>query len=169
MFKKIHWKQYLPYASVAAIVYCIPVIVFLRNASYTQSWLLYLGNFLFLAVIVTFLFSFNRKRHQNASTVSMLAAGHITTVMSILISVLICLVLIFLLVPGLFQPGMADKAMTNAPANIIKGNTNGLVFEVIANAIVGNIAAGSFASIVFSFTLKGDQTSEDVSPQQKQL
>jgi len=169
MFKKIHWRWYLPHAIVAATVYCIPVTIFLVNASYTQSWLLFLGNLLFLFVIVFFLFSFNKKRKDNAGSVTMLAAGIITTAIGTVVALVLCLLLMMLLIPGFFRPGIADKVMTNAPANIITGKTNGLVFEVVASAIVGNVSAGSFVSVLFPFALKGDQTSENVSKQQSKL
>jgi flagellar basal body-associated protein FliL len=170
MFKNIiHWKQYLPYAFAASVAYCIPVVFFIRDASYTQTWLLYIGNFLFLFIIAAFLFSFNRKRKQNAGTVAMVTAGHIVTVMGIILAVLLSTILMMLLIPGFFDAGMADKVMDDAPANNIKGKTNGLVFEIIVDAIVGNVSAGSFASILFPFALKGDQTREEVPKQQKEL
>jgi hypothetical protein len=160
MFKQINWKRYFPFALVAAVIYCIPVFFFIRDASYTQSWLLFLGNILFLFVIATFLFSFNRRRHENAGSVTMLAAGHIVTIMGIVISVLLCTLLMILLIPGLFTTGHAAKVLADAPDNTVKGNTGGLVFEIIADAIVGNMSTGSFASIMFPFALKGDQTKE---------
>src|SRR3954470_2783565 len=99
MWRQIHWRQYLPYAIAAAIVYCIPAGLYLNYADYTKSWLLYLGNLLFLFPIMLFLFSFNRKRSRDASTVTMLTAGHITTAMGIVIACLLCVVLSFVFTP----------------------------------------------------------------------
>lgn len=168
MFKGIHWRRYTPYAVAAAMLYCIPVFFYIRDASYTKSWILYIGNFLFLLVIAVFIFSFNGKRHKNAGSVTMLASGHITTVMGILFSLVLCALLLVIFIPGIFHtaPG---KVLANAPANTVTGNTNGLVFTVFANAIVGNMAGGSFVSIMLPFTLKGDQTKESTPPQQREL
>lgn len=169
MFKKIHWKHYLPYAVAAAIVYCIPVAFYLNRANFGAAWLLYLGNFLFLIVIVAFLFSFNRRREENASTTSMLAAGHITTAMGIVISVVLCFILLLVFVPGIFHSGTTEKVLQNAPVNTVKDKTGGLSFTMFINAIIGNQCVGSFASFMFPYTLKRDQTKEKVSRHQAEL
>ena len=160
-------KPYLIYGLLAAVVYCIPVTIFLFNPEFSQGWLLYLGNLLFLFVIVAFLFAFNRKRSENASTMAMLAAGHITTVCGIVISCLLAFILFLIMVPGYLGAGTTDKVLTGQPANTVDDKTRGLSFMVFATAIIGNIAAGSFVSIIFPFALKADQTRERV-PRRKQ-
>lgn len=169
MFKRIHWRQYFPFAFIAATAYCIPVIFFLRDANYTQSWLLFLGNLLFLFCIVSFLFYFNKKRHEQASSVTMVAAGHITTLLGIATALITCIILLIAGIPGLLHTGPAGKVLINAPSNTIQGKTNGLVFEVIADVLVGNFSAGSFASILFPFAIKGDQTKESTSKKEDEL
>jgi len=159
VLKGIIGRRYVYFAAVAAIVYCIPVTFFLIQADYVQTWLLYLGNFLFLVVVVQFLFSFNKKRDENAGIITMLTAGGIVTVMGIIFSLFLSFLLILILVPGVFH-SPAGKVLEHAPANTEKGNTNGLVFKVIINAIIGNIATGFFVSTLFPFSLKGDQTKE---------
>jgi len=166
---KIHWRHYLTYAVGAAILYCIPVVIYLNRANFTQAWLLYIGNFLFLITIVAFLFSFNNRRRQDASTMSMLAAGHITTIAGIVIACLLSFILLTVLVPGYLHSGTADKVLANAPANTIKDKTNGLSAMLFLNAIFGNVVAGSASSIIFPFSLKRDQTKEKVPQKQAQL
>jgi len=167
MFKGIRLKPYIIHSLVAALVYCITVIFFLKFADYTKTWVLYTGNFLFLLVIVYFLFVFNAKRDENAGTMAMLTASVITTVMGVAMSLIISLILMAVLVPGLFDAGTADKMLVNEPANMVRGKTDGLIFMVLANAIIGNISCGMFAAIIFPFSLKGDQTKEKV-PDRKQ-
>jgi hypothetical protein len=169
VLKQIHWKHYLIYAMAAAIVYCIPVALYLIRATFTQAWLLYLGNFLFLIVVIVFLFSFNRQRGQNASTVSMLVAGHITVVMGIIVACILGFILLVIFVPGYLDAGTTEKVLSNAPANTIKDKTEGLSFMLFANALIGNVSAGSAACIIFPFTLKRDQTHEKVPHQQAEL
>jgi hypothetical protein len=166
---KIHWRHYLTYAIGAAILYCIPAVIYLIRASYTEAWLLYVGNFLFLITIVAFLFSFNNRRRQDASTTSMLTAGHITTVAGIVIACVLCFLLLVILVPGYLHAGTADKVLTDSPANTVKDKTGGLSFMLFMNAIIGNVVAGSAPSIIFPFTLKRDQTKERVPQKQAQL
>jgi hypothetical protein len=167
MNKPFNPKPYLIYGLLAAVVYCIPVTVFLTDPEYSQGWLLYLGNLLFLFVIVAFLFAFNRKRSENAATMAMLAAGHIVTVMGIVISCVMAFLLMVIMVPGYLGGGTADKVLTGEPANTVYDHTRGLSFMVFATAIIGNLSAGSFVSIIFPFALKADQTRERV-PRRKQ-
>lgn len=165
----IHWPLYIKFAALAAIVYCIPVFFFLRDATYSSAWLLYLGNLLFLFPIMFFLIRFNQLRKQNASSVAMLTAGHIATAIGIVIACILCFILILLMVPGWLDAGSADKVLQQAPANTVDDKTKGLAFMVFSDAIVGNVSAGSFISIIYPFTLKGDQTREKVPRKQAEL
>jgi len=167
MFKGIRLRPYIIHSLVAALVYCIPVIFFIRLADYTRAWLLYTGNFLFLLVIIYFLFAFNAKREENAGTLPMLTASVITTVMGTVMAVILSILLLFIIVPGLIHPGVPEKVLINEPANTTNGKGDGLLFMVIANAIIGNISCGLFAAIIFPFSLKADQTKEKV-PKRKQ-
>jgi uncharacterized membrane protein len=169
MSRRIYWPMYLKFAALAAIVYCIPVIFFLRGGDYTDAWLLYIGNFLFLFPIMLFLFRFNWQRKQNASSVSMLSAGHITTAIGVIMSCILCLILMLIMVPGYLQSGTADKVLQDAPANMVDDKTNGLSFMVFADAIFGNVSTGSFISIIYPFSLKRDQTKEKVPRKQAEL
>jgi hypothetical protein len=169
VWKKIHWQHYLGYAIAAAIVYAVPIIFYLKQASYTNAWLLYLGNFFFLFVITAFLFSFNSRRNQDASTVTMLTAGHITTAMGVVIACFLCFILLLIMVPGIFNGGNADKMLADAPANTVKDKTGGMSFMIFANAVFGNVVAGSFVSIVFPFVLKKNQKNEKVPRKQAEL
>lgn len=167
MFKGIRVRPYIVHSLVAALVYCVPLIFFLRSSDYTQAWLLYLGNFLFLLVIMYFLFVFNARREENAGTLVMLTASTITTVMGTIMSVILGLILLSIFVPGLFASGTPDKVLVNEPANTVNDKTHGLIFMVLANSIIGNISCGLFVAIIFPFALKGDQRREKT-PKRKQ-
>ncbi|MET0299950.1 MAG: hypothetical protein ABW036_09315 [Flavitalea sp.] len=167
MFKGINVKPYIIHAAMAALLYCLPVIFFLKYADYTLTWILYVGNFLFLLVIALFLFTFNRRRDENAGTLVMLTASCITTVLGTIISVVLALVLLVIFIPGLFQSGVPDKILENGPAASILDKSEGLIFLVITNAIIANAVCGVFVSIIFPFAMKGDQTKEKV-PKRKQ-
>jgi hypothetical protein len=169
MLRKLNIRKYFFYSLMAAVLYCIPVLIFIIHATYTDAWLLYLGNFLFMGAITYFMLTFNRKREDNASSTSMLVAGHATTVMGIIIACIISFIILVLLVPGFFHSGVAGKVLAdNTPMNV-RGNTNGLSFMVFADAVFGNISAGSFISIILAFTVKRDQTRESSTLKERHL
>lgn len=157
-FHQFHWRHYLKYAVISTVFYCTCVLFYCKDATFTETWLLFAGNGLFLIIISASLFSFNNQRKRNASTVSMLAAGHITTLSAILVSCLVCFIILLIYVPGFL--GTPHRLLQHEPVNIVRGKTNGLVFIIYMSTIVGNFAAGSAASILFSFTLKSNQTKE---------
>jgi hypothetical protein len=169
MFKNAHWTRYLAYAITAAVVYSLAVAFFLRDTSYSESWLLYVGNALFMVVIVLFLFSFNRRRGKNAGSMAMLKAGAVTSTLGIIIACLLCFILLSIMVPGLFHSGTPEKVLTGEPVNTVPDKTHGMLFMIFGSAIIGNIATGMFVCIVFPFTLKGDQTKEIVSSDQAEI
>ena len=160
MLKDVTWRPYLKYGVIAALLYSIPVYFFLRDASFTEAWLLYLGNLFFCVIITLFLFHFNTVRNQNAGTLVMLTAGQITAGIGIVLSCLVAFIMLVIFVPGLFQPGVPGKVLENAPVNTVKDRTRGLAFMIFANAVVGNIFTAGFVSIVFPFSLKRIQTRE---------
>lgn len=167
MKKPFNSKPYLFYGLLGAVAYCIPVTIFLSEAEYSQGWLLYLGNLFFLFAIVAFVYAFNKKRDENAGTLAMLTAGHIATVTGIVISCILAFLLLVIMVPGYLSAGTTDKVLTGQPANTVFDKTRGLSFMVFATAIIGNLSAGSFVSIIFPFAMKADQTREKV-PRRKQ-
>jgi len=125
---------------------------------------LYLGNGLFLIALVTHIFRFNRSVPGGATSMGMLAASVITTMMGILLSFVISWLLIVIMVPGLFHAGVAGKTLTGAPASTIGQHTHGLIFMILMSITAGNFAVGLFASLIFPFTLKLNQTKEEVKP-----
>lgn len=167
MTKPFNPKPYLTYGLLGAVVYCIPVTVFLSDPEYAQGWLLYLGNLLFLFAIVAFVYNFNKKRSENAGTLVMLTAGHIATLMGIIASCILSFLLLVILVPDYLHTGPPVSVVPGMPAHQVYDTTRGLSFMVFATAIIGNLSAGSFVSIIFPFALKADQTRERV-PRRKQ-
>src|SRR5258705_5961074 len=102
MFKDHPIKSYLIHSFAAAIMYCITVFIFIRNATFTSSWMLYIGNIFFACCIVVFILLYNKKRKENASIGTMIFASLITTVIGIIISCMISLIL-FWMIAGAFH------------------------------------------------------------------
>ncbi|HTJ10521.1 MAG TPA: hypothetical protein VL547_00780, partial [Dinghuibacter sp.] len=49
-------------------------------------------------------------------------------------------------------------------ASTIGQHTHGLIFMILMSITAGNFAVGLFASLIFPFTLKLNQTKEEVKP-----
>lgn len=152
MFQKKFLASYIKYGVAAAILYCITVIIFLKSADFTSTWWLFVGNALFLCAIVAHVLAFNRLRNENDSTQNLVAAGHIATVVGIILSCIITAILLFSFVPDIFSAGKSDTVLENAPAQTGSGKTNGLIFILAMNTIIGNFCGGSVASIIVPFT-----------------
>jgi F0F1-type ATP synthase membrane subunit a len=164
MFKKVDFRRAIVTGLIAAILFCIPVAIFIKAADYTRSWLLYMGSFLFLAVSFYHTLKENAKRGQNESTVALVFVSHVTTVIGVLFSTLFCFILLSILVPGYLAPGTKGTVMALEPAQMDVDNTDGLSFAVYMAATIINFSVGSFAGIVLSFYAKQNQTKDSREP-----
>ncbi len=153
MFKSSFLNIYLSFAFAAALVYSVPVCFFITEADYTRSWLLYLGNFLFMIVIGIFLFFISRLRQTNPGMFSLMLTGEKQVLRSTAMAVLLSFMLLLIFIPGLLESGIAGRVIINKPVNTIHDKTNGLDVMVIANAVIGNISSGSFASVILAPSL----------------
>ena len=154
MFKGPFFKINLRFAFLAALIYCVPVFFFIHHADYTQAWLLYLGNFLFMVIIAAFLFYVSRLKDVNTGTLSLIADGEKEVILGILIACVLSLLLLIILIPGLFGRGIPGRVLSNKPVNTIQDRTNGLDFMVLINTTICNFVTGSFASIMLPASLK---------------
>jgi len=160
MAKRKGWFSYLKYAAIAALIYAVPMFLYLRDATFESTWLLYLGNGLFLVFMFVFVMVYNKQKKADANTLSTLAATHMATLLAIGILLIVSTICVLFMVPGLFDKGPAEKAMTDTPANMIHGHTNGMLFILYLDLIVGNFTAGSFVGIITAYTAKRNQTRE---------
>jgi cytochrome bd-type quinol oxidase subunit 2 len=160
MFKKDYLPSYFTFGILAAILFCVPMIIFISSAKYSSTWWLYVGNVLFLLAIILFMIYFNKKKGEDASTQTMVAAGHITTVLGIIISIIVAIIAVVTFMPDIFSSGQSDTVLENAPSQTGTGKTHGMVFMLFMNTIIGNLVAGSFPSIILSYTAKKDQTKD---------
>ena len=143
---------------------CILVFFYIRNASYTQSWLIYVGSFFFAVIIAVHTLRLNKQRGGNESTVFMVFESHVTTLLGVIIACILCFLLLTIFVPGYLSEGPAGKIMTDAPPNSLEDKTNGLSFKVFIGAILFNFSMGSFVGIVFPFYSKRNQKKDSREP-----
>jgi len=163
MFKKRGAFTFLlKYTILIAILSSIPMLFYIRDARFSETWLLYLGNAFVLAGVFPLMIYFNKKfGNEDADTGAMITAGLIITSITIIIILIIAILLLIIFIPGLFSRGMAGKILTQAPLNKVEDKTNGLLFIVILNVLFGNFIAGSFSSLITAFTAKKNQKEPD--------
>lgn len=163
MFKKELLTSYITTAVVATLVYSVPMIIFLKAADYNSTYLLFVGNFLFLGAVAMFVWSLNKRKGENASTQTMRAAGHVATIFGIIVSCIITLIALFIFVPDIFNSDQSGVVLKDAPSQTGTGETNGLVFLLFMNTIIGNFCGGSIASILIPITARKNQTKDSKS------
>ena len=152
MFSKRLLASYFPYALASAILFAIPALFFVKNSTYAQSWLLYLGNMLFMLPMIVFMLAFNKKRKDLGVMTSLMEAGHIATVLGVILSCLLSLLLLFIYAGGIFQAnGGTDAELDNAPAQATTGAVSGTTLFLFMDAVIGNFTAGSFITIILAY------------------
>ena len=164
MFKRIDIVSSLKSASIAALLFSICVFIYIKDTTYAESWLLFLGSFLFFVVIVIHTMFFNKVLGGDANTVTLVFASHVVTFMGVVISCILSFILLSTLVPGYLSNGPAGVVAPDAPPNAIHDKTNGLSFRIFIGAIIFNFSMGSFAGIVFPFMIKRNQTKDSGEP-----
>jgi len=133
------------------------MIIYVREAKFSETWLLFLGDGLFLFSLFISLIFLSKKVADNASTGYMLMAGHAVTVMSVIIICIIAFIALLIYVPGLLHVGTTYKTLKQVPANMVEDKTHGLLFILFVNAVIGTFSAGSFTSIITAYTIKREQ------------
>ncbi len=139
---------------MAGLIYCIPVFFFIQEANYTQAWLLYLGNFLFMVIISVYLLFISRWKNENRGTLSLMGTGEKEVIFGTIVATVLASILLVILIRGLFGNGIPGKVLSDRPVNIIRDRTHGLDFMVLTNAVTGNFVTGSFVSILLPPSLK---------------
>ena len=130
---------------ISSVLYCIPVIFFLKDQRYTDTWLLYLGSALFLMCIFIFGIIYGGKTVNQTSKVY---NGSIVTILGVIFSCVLILLLTFIFAPGVLGIGSAPDILEHTPPAVSKTNGHGLLFMMFADAIIINFCAGIFATVM---------------------
>jgi len=168
MFRNPFLKTYLLFGLLAALLYCITAFIFIKKAVYTESWVLYIGNFLFMVVITCLLFYISRLKDDNSSTLSLSVDGHKTVIIGIIAATLLSFILLIILDPGYLGSGTPEKVMRDKPVTVINNKTNGMDFMLIMNSIIGNFVTGAFVSVLLPASLKRNQKTEKGTPRERE-
>ena len=153
MANKAFYKSYFVFGIGAAIVYAIAGFIFIQKAIYTESWVLYVGNFMFMIIIGWSLFYMSRTKADYASSLPLIVDGEKTVIIGVIASTLLSFILLLIMIHGLFGSGTPGKVLLDKPANTVRDRTNGLDFMLIVNSLVGNFVTGSFVSVMLPGSL----------------
>ncbi len=145
MFKKLP-LYLIRYSIIPALLYLIPAIFFLKDDSFSQTWILYIGNAFFLCYIFVFALLFFKNKVDNKNSPA--NTGIAVTVMSIALSCALIVLSISIFAPGLFHFASSNGVLANKPPSFAKTNEFGIWFILFANATIGNFVAGAFSAVV---------------------
>ncbi|MEP7278415.1 MAG: hypothetical protein ABI813_07225 [Bacteroidota bacterium] len=121
--------------------------------AFEESWVLYVGNFLFAAVIGIFIAWFYKKHESNIGTVKLVAVGAKTAVLGIVMACILCFFMLLIFVPGIFRPeAVSHLQLRDSPAQL-SGKNHGFGVILFLNSILGNAAASFFISLMIPFSV----------------
>ncbi|MFL5746725.1 MAG: hypothetical protein ACJ751_18755 [Niastella sp.] len=145
--KAFYWK----YSVWAAILNTLSIVVFLLNRQYQNTWLLYVGNLLFSAVVLIGVFRGYHRVHDSASVRSSTMMGIKITIYGILLAILMCVVV--LVINSIFT-GLNDRS---EPAQSGRGD---VLFIILSSTIAINAILGALAAVIGATVVKKNQKTE---------
>ncbi|MEO6316279.1 MAG: hypothetical protein ABIU63_14295 [Chitinophagaceae bacterium] len=146
-------RQILAFAFAAALVYCIAVFSYIRHMAYEEIFILYVGNFLFAAVIGIFVAWFYKRHERNIGTIRLVVIGGKTAVAGIVIACLLVLLMLVVMVPEIFNAASADVLSLQGSPGQFAGKNKGFGKILFLNAILGNAGASFFISLLIPFSV----------------
>ncbi|MET0465072.1 MAG: hypothetical protein ABW007_18045 [Chitinophagaceae bacterium] len=164
LLRKVNKKATLFAGVLAGLLFCIPVFFFISDAEYSDSWLVYLGCFLFFITIWTHTLTDSRKRAHNESTVALIFASHMATLLGIVVACIGSFLLLNAMVPGYLTSANPGKVLTGEPSTVNIDKTNGLSFQIFLAATFINFSVGSFSAIIVTFAAKRNQKKDQKDP-----
>ncbi|MEO7120997.1 MAG: hypothetical protein ABIY62_07870 [Ginsengibacter sp.] len=129
---------------VAAILYIIPVIFFLKDRRFADLWLLYLGSALFLMAMFIFGIMYAGKNIGSKRPYN----GFIVTIIGVISSCILIVIFTLILAPDVFGIGSANDALRNTPPGFGSSGNHGILFIMLASALIVNFCAGMFAAVM---------------------
>jgi hypothetical protein len=145
--KAFYWK----YSLWAAILNTLSIVVFLLYRNYENTWMLYIGNILFCAVVLMSVFRGYHRVHDTASIRSLTMMGIKVTIYGILLAIALCVVV--LVINSMFT-GLNDKS---EPSQSGRGD---VLFIILSNTIGVNAVLGALAAVIGATVVKKNQKTE---------
>ena len=146
--KAYYWK----YSTWAAILNTIPIIIYLFFRHYSNTWLLYVGNLLFSAVVMIGVFRGYHRIHDTASVRSSFMMGLKITIYGILIAIVLCAVV--LIINSMFT------GLNRQPGNPAQTGRAEVLFTIFSNTIGNNGVLGALAALIGATVVKKNQKTD---------
>ncbi len=86
--------------------------------------------------------------------------GFVVTILAVIFSCIFILLLSLIITPGVFHFGSGNDALQQTPAAITNGGTHGILFILLANALIINFCGGVFSTVM----AKGKNAKKNLPP-----
>jgi hypothetical protein len=154
---------YRRYPLLAAVLYSIPVLIYLFNTAYQNVWILYVGNILFCGIVLWALIHFNHKVRDEASIRSMFLVGLKITLYGLIIASIACF--IFLGIKYYFfnaypAANSENKLLEQSPSQAGHDTSGELLSALFMNTVVVNAVLGGLAAALGASVAKKNQKTE---------
>jgi hypothetical protein len=146
MKEKFLFSYYYKFSLLCAVAYCVPVCFFLANETYTNLWVLYLGNVLYVMFILVSGIFVTKKLNDSPSFNIMITSGAKVIFSSILI---ICIFLAIILLIDKYSFGGVVKAAPD--------KTDSLYYMLPLDAILANCLIGFFGVVLGASAIRQNQ------------
>lgn len=160
IFNRQHFKEYLAYGLIAAVLYTLSVIYFLSTNDYENFYVLFIGSAAFMFVVFSYAYKLTYRPYDKKRAVSMLIAGSITTLIGVIASVILVIIAFLFFHPRLFSTVPVDHIMENSPDSIQPNKASGLLLMIMAITVMVNAGVGAVISVITAYAGKQDQTED---------
>jgi hypothetical protein len=158
VFNRRHIREYFSYGFLAALLYIIPVFLFLSHKKYEDFYYIYIGIGLFMFTIFFYALRLVNRPYDSKRAVSMLIAGNLATLAGVLFSSLMVIGSFFFFFPDMFSLTPTDSLIHDAPSTIKPERPSGLLFMMMILTVFANTSVGSFVSVITAYVGKKNQT-----------
>jgi len=158
LYNRTHIWEYLIYGLFSAIVFIIPVWIYLYQADYEKTWFVFSGSIFFMFVIMAYAWKLCKRRPDYKSTWMMIMASHLAVFTGILFSVIFTTILCFIYIPD-FLSAHSENVFGNAPTGVNNHNFNSISLLYVC-ATVENYGAGGFIGALAPYVFKRNQTKD---------
>jgi len=147
------FNQVIRFSIAAAIAYCIPVYFYIHRMTYEESYVLYVGNFLFAAMIGVFIAWFYKKHESSIGTIRLVVIGGKAAVAGIVAACIFITIMIFIFAPQVFKSVVPENAVLKGAPAQFNGKNFGFGQVLYLNAVLGNAGASFFISLLIPFSV----------------
>ena len=146
-------KQILAFAFGAACLYAVVAAFYIKQMRFEDVFLLYVGNFLFAAVIGVFIGWFYKRHETGISSIRLVVIGAKTAVAGVVMAALLVFVLMLIISPAVFKPEDVSHARLNDAPGQFGGKNSGFASILYMNTFIGNLGASFFISLLIPFAV----------------